>query len=360
MQKPLLSIVIVARNTAPFADAALLSARAQTLREIEIVFVDDGSIDGTRQIARSHAAQDQRLRVLAGPRKGLSAVRNASLQAARGAFAVVLDSDDMLHPRHCELLLAAQKVHGHEVCASNMIEFAVEKGGLQVTQFACGTLWDHPRDITAEEYLRRGMLDSKDVSPGYLKPLFDMAFLRRRGLAYDETLRIGEDFDLVLRALLKGARMRFLPQATYFYRRHAMSTSFRLALSDCEGLLDATRRYRVDPELRPCVEARQRNLVAAIRHQKAVSALKRGRVLHALRLIAADPTARRMTGESLTQAVMKRLGRFSPLRVGDGSLAASTRAEADRLQALIETSGVALTTSPLPSQDIEAVAVAAL
>lgn len=311
MTSPKVSILIVARNTAPYIGAALASARAQSITDLEIVVVDDGSTDGTPDIVRSHAAQDDRVRLLDGPRKGLSAVRNASFEACGGRFAAILDSDDILHPRHVEWLLAAQQAHGDEICAANMVEFQSDEKGLHAGLFAAGKAWRMPRRIGLEEYLAGGMFGSRDVSLGYLKPLFDMTFMRRHGLFYDERLRIGEDFDLVLRTMIAGGRYRYLPRPGYYYRRHAASTSYRLSRQDLESLLAALDG--VDARVaagapKHLLAARRANLAGALHHLDVIAAIKGRQWLRALRIAAGNSIARSLTVDSVREAVLKRVG----------------------------------------------------
>jgi succinoglycan biosynthesis protein ExoO len=312
----MVSILMVARDAAAFIDAAILSARDQSLSDLEIVVVDDGSRDATARIARSHADRDARVRVLEGPRRGLSAVRNASLDAARGRFAAIVDSDDLLHPRHLEGLVGGQARHGGAVCATNMLEFQGAGAAFTTRRFAQGPPWDAARRITPEEFVARGMIGGSGASLGYLKPLFDLAFLRANGLRYDERLRIGEDFDLVLRAMLAGARYVFLPQTTYYYRRHGGSTSHRLVRADLEGLLTATEAYRyaVGGAIAAQMHARRENLRGALLHLDTIAALKAGRPLQAWRSATAHREAARLTLGTLREAVAKRAGRAWPSR----------------------------------------------
>lgn len=313
MTAPMVSILMVARDAAPFIDAALLSARNQTVSAIEVVVIDDGSRDETAQLARAHAAADPRVRVLTGPQTGLSAVRNASLREARGRFVAVLDSDDILHPRHLEGLLAAHDRSGAEICATNMVEFRQTADGLRSNVFAEGPDWQSHREIEVGEFLRSGMIGGKQVSLGYLKPLFDRAFLEASGIAYDERLRIGEDFDLVLRAMLAGARYAYEPQATYYYRRHSASTSHRLAVTDLEQLLAATHCYAVLGEQCPqLLSQRLANLEGARRQVEAFAAIKSKRWLRALSLTVSHREAQRLVLAGLVEALTKRVRRVMP------------------------------------------------
>ena len=92
----LVSIVIPARNAARWIGEAIASAVAQVHRPIEIVVVDNGSIDDTRERAREAATADVPLTVIEEAVAGPSAARNAGLGAARGRFVQFLDADDAL------------------------------------------------------------------------------------------------------------------------------------------------------------------------------------------------------------------------------------------------------------------------
>jgi len=89
------SLVIATFNHARFLAAALDSAVAQTLRDVEIIVVDDGSTDDTPAVL---ARYGRRIRMIRQANRGLSAARNAGLAAAHGTYASFLDADDVLMP----------------------------------------------------------------------------------------------------------------------------------------------------------------------------------------------------------------------------------------------------------------------
>lgn len=314
MTVPLVSVLMVARNTAPFIDAAIRSVRAQTFTDIEILVVDDRSSDDTVQLAHAHARADDRVRVIPGSGEGLSAVRNVSLDAAQGRLAVIVDSDDALDLHHIEQLVEGQARDGAQICVTNMLEFEQNGNGIRAMRFAHGEAWQTARSIGPAEFARRAMIGTHEVSLGYLKPLFDLQFLRDHAIRYDERLRIGEDFDLVLRAMLAGARYHYLPQATYFYRKHSASTSYRLTSSDVSGLIEATRTYVAhDSHLADLLQARSNNLEGARRQVEALDALRSGNPFEAMRLVVPHRDARNLMLSSLRESMFKRLGTFGSL-----------------------------------------------
>jgi glycosyltransferase involved in cell wall biosynthesis len=79
----------------------------QTLRDIEILCVNDGSDDGSMKILKEYAAEDKRIRILCEPRANAGAARNLGMSEAKGEYLSFLDSDDFFeyHRNYCPILL---------------------------------------------------------------------------------------------------------------------------------------------------------------------------------------------------------------------------------------------------------------
>ncbi|MBP1744960.1 MAG: epsJ 2, partial [Firmicutes bacterium] len=80
------SVVIPVYNVEKYLDEGIESVRRQTLEDIEIILVNDGSTDGSLRICREHAAKDSRITVIDKPNGGVSTARNAGLEAASGEY----------------------------------------------------------------------------------------------------------------------------------------------------------------------------------------------------------------------------------------------------------------------------------
>lgn len=89
------SFVIPAYNAETFLAQAILSCRGQSVKDIEIIVVDDGSTDGTLELAQWHAKEDKRVIVSHQNNKGRSAARNHGNAIAKAPFIFVLDADDL-------------------------------------------------------------------------------------------------------------------------------------------------------------------------------------------------------------------------------------------------------------------------
>lgn len=108
MRRPVVSVVLPVRDARETLGECLRSLAAQTLEDHEVVAVDDGSSDGSREILEEGARADTRLRVLRTPPRGLVAALNVGLARARGGLVARMDADDVAHPDR--LLLQARRL----------------------------------------------------------------------------------------------------------------------------------------------------------------------------------------------------------------------------------------------------------
>ena len=106
-KQPLTSVVIPAYNAELFLERTLRSALRQTHSNLEIIVVNDGSTDKTREIAEAVAAKDDRVRIITVPNGGVAKARNVGIADAKGEFVAFLDADDLWHPTKIELQIAA-------------------------------------------------------------------------------------------------------------------------------------------------------------------------------------------------------------------------------------------------------------
>ena len=112
---PEVSVIIPIYNTAAYLRKALDSICGQTLKELEIILIDDGSTDGSRGIIEEYAKRDARIRWYAQPNQGLSVARNRGLLHATGKYMYFMDSDDILDTqalRRC-----------HDLCEKRELDF---------------------------------------------------------------------------------------------------------------------------------------------------------------------------------------------------------------------------------------------
>ena len=111
MPEPLISVIIPTFNRAYCVGKAIDSVQAQTHRNTEILVLDDGSTDGTRDLIEQSYAGDPRVRYFFHENRGVTATRNWGITLCRGDFVALLDSDDTWSPWKLELQLACFRHH---------------------------------------------------------------------------------------------------------------------------------------------------------------------------------------------------------------------------------------------------------
>ncbi|MEK7954055.1 glycosyltransferase family 2 protein [Luteolibacter soli] len=130
---PIVTVVIPAFNAEAWLSLTLESACSQTLREIEILVVDDDSRDGTARIALDYAARDPRVRLIQRENGGVGAARNSGIREARGKYIAPLDADDLWFPEKLEAQVACMEAGGEEMGMSYCWSEKIDSQGQRLT-----------------------------------------------------------------------------------------------------------------------------------------------------------------------------------------------------------------------------------
>jgi CDP-glycerol glycerophosphotransferase len=117
---PRVSIVVPVYNVAAYLETCLESLAQQTMRDLEVVMVDDGSTDASPEIAERFAARDPRFRLVRQANAGLGAARNTGTRHSTGEFIAFVDSDDVVPPHAYELLLGTLDKTGSDFASGNV------------------------------------------------------------------------------------------------------------------------------------------------------------------------------------------------------------------------------------------------
>jgi glycosyltransferase involved in cell wall biosynthesis len=229
---PLVSVIMPAFNAEPYLEDAARSVLGQTYSQLELIIVNDGSTDGTGAVAEHIRRRDpRRVRIIDAPHIGLPAARNAALDASRGEFLALLDSDDIWEPKFLErqmaVLIADPAV---DLVTGNGRFLGSRRHGAPVRP------WPDPRppimlaSIIADE-----------------EAVFVMTVIRRRVFetigGFDESLTTNEDFEYWLRAALAGFRFARNAEPLAWYRRRDDSLSAN-AVRMLSGVLHVCARVR--------------------------------------------------------------------------------------------------------------------
>jgi glycosyltransferase involved in cell wall biosynthesis len=208
----MVSVVIPCYNQAHFLVEAIESVRAQTVSDVEIIVVDDGSTDDTVAVARRSGVQCVTQR-----NQGQGTARNHGLSLARGEFIVFLDSDDRLRPQALETGLRLLREHPDCVLTAGRCVVFNEHGVRTDAQYR--------PVVTRDHYLH--LLHSNFIwMPA--SAMFRTEIVRRVG-GFRTDVTGAEDYDLYLR-IVREHQVWCHDEFVAEYRQHSQSTSRRAAL----------------------------------------------------------------------------------------------------------------------------------
>lgn len=305
---PDVSVIIAAFNAQDTIARAIDSALHQEGVTVEVVVIDDCSTDGTLEVARSFASAPVRV-VALEENRGPGGARNAGLEAARGRWVAVLDADDMIHSGRLACMIGRAEEGSAQIAVDN-IGVVQEEGRECTPMFPRGLLEGMP-ELTLAGFIASNLMFEDSFSFGYMKPIFQRAFIERHGLRYDTGLRIGEDYIFLASALAEGGRCVVEPQALYAYHVRAGSISRVLELHHVEAMLEADaafmQRYRLEGAALAAQARRTRSLEQAASFLALVSHLKDRAALKALGTAWRDPAALR----HLRMPIAARLSRLA-------------------------------------------------
>ncbi|WP_165217351.1 glycosyltransferase family 2 protein [Affinirhizobium pseudoryzae] len=246
-KSPEVCVVIAAKDAADTIGRAIQSA----LREpevAEVVVVDDGSSDTTSDVAKALDDGSGRLIVVRFEQnQGPSAARNRAMAVSRAPLIAVLDADDFFFPRRFAAMI---RETGWDMIADNIGFIHHDPTeAIKPDRFHARTRSLSIHDFVDGNISRRGRQRGEI---GFLKPVMRRTFLEAHALRYDEALRLGEDYDLYLRALVCGARYKVIDHCGYAAVVRSNSLSGRHRTEDLRRLFEAERQIRLsNPELSP-------------------------------------------------------------------------------------------------------------
>jgi succinoglycan biosynthesis protein ExoO len=237
---------MAAFNAKQFIERAMDSALTQVGVDLEVIVVDDASTDDTISVVSSFAERDDRVRLIrleknAGP----SAARNAGLSAATGSWVAVLDCDDKFRDGRLQALVSLGEQHGADIVADNFVYFDPHAGTESKPALRVKPPIEH---LSFSRYVAGARPYAGDADFGLLKPIFRTDFLRQHKIFYPQTIRHGEDFELIVQALEAGARY-FLSRAHAFYVYTGRSSGWSRTTIDYRGQIDRARDMAGRPDI---------------------------------------------------------------------------------------------------------------
>ena len=251
--EPRVGVVVPIYNVEPYLEECLVSIARQSIGELDVVLVDDGSTDAGGRIAEEFAAADPRFRVVSQPNGGLGRARNVGAALVRGRFLAFVDSDDVLPEHALELLVGTLERTGSDIASGNVL-LLTEEGLVQSPM--------HRRPMGATR-LRTHVTRDRLLMYDRLVPnkVFRRRFWDEHGFRFPEGV-LYEDIPVTLPAHFLASAVDVVAEPVYYWRQRSggsLSITQRRteigAVTDRFAAVESVSRFlgsRPEPGVRAC------------------------------------------------------------------------------------------------------------
>lgn len=213
---PSVSVVIPFYNIEQHLRQCLDSVGGQTLRDIEIICVDDGSTDGSHAILEEYAAKDSRFRVLTQQNSGPGVARNTGMAQARGEYLVFLDSDDWFEANFLEKMVCHAEETKADITICRAVEFDTDTGLELPSEWMLKT-----------EYLQSNVFSPREIAEHIFQftygmpwdKLYRRSYLHKIGINFPD-LKNSEDLAFVFPTLVSAERIAVTEEIFIHHRVH--------------------------------------------------------------------------------------------------------------------------------------------
>ena len=211
---PTLSVIVPVYNQERYLAECLDSLLGQTLGDIEVICVDDGSSDASPRMLDEAAARDARVRVVHQANAGVAAARNHGIELARGTYVLFVDSDDFVRTDTCALL--------RDVAEREQADIVVFGGKtFPVSNWADDCFAKRSQVYTGQS--AQALFWEAGSNPLMCNKLYRRSLLVDNALRFNTELRLGEDNAFQFAAFPCAHTIAFTPEILYFYRSHGTS-----------------------------------------------------------------------------------------------------------------------------------------
>ena len=213
-------------NAAPYLHPALDTVLDQTLREIEIICIDDGSTDKSLEIVKEYQKKDSRIRIVTENNAGPAAARNKGIVRARGRYIAFLDADDFYESTLLEELYNLAEEHSLDIAVADYDIFNSKKA-----------MFTPAVDSDYDAIFSTNPITSKNEYPDYIlqsttgyvwNKLFKREFLSEKGIAFLPELYVFEDVHFVAISLSMAEKIGKVPKVLAHHRVYSSQSRARV------------------------------------------------------------------------------------------------------------------------------------
>ncbi|OKZ09784.1 glycosyltransferase [Bacteroides stercorirosoris] len=220
MEKISVSIIVPVYQAESYLQKSVETITQQTLQNIEILLVNDGSTDNSPALCDELSRRDKRIRVIHQKNSGQSSARNTGIEAAQGEYIGFMDNDDFLYPKMCETLYKNAKNNDADISACSYI--TKDESGKTSHDKHNGKIYKYDNRQGVKELLTREILDIYVWTKIYRKE-----FLNKENIRFEEG-RSEEDwlFNRLAYFAAKKSVMEDTPVYLYIERQNSTCRTF--------------------------------------------------------------------------------------------------------------------------------------
>ena len=210
-KKSLVSVIVPVYNGSKYIAGCITQVLRQTYKNIELIIINDGSVDNTMEIVNNFASNENRLIILSQENKGVSSARNTGLKRAKGDFITFVDVDDLIETNFIERLYFSFFDDIDIVVSKFTFEDEERRPIIRDTTFLDATFYIDVNYDFKEPFQQLSVAGV----------MFRSSILQ--GVLFDTELSIGEDALFFNEILLKTNKLRFISDKIYIYVIHRES-----------------------------------------------------------------------------------------------------------------------------------------
>ena len=243
---PYISIIIPVYNVEDYLDECLNSLIGQTLKNIEIICVNDGSTDNSLPILRKYEKKDKRIRVFNQKNQGQGVARNKALDIAKGEYVMFIDSDDWLDIRACQILYDKVKEYDLDMLMFLIKNYSEERQYYEDDYYNISCLSDEYQGKIFNYRDLGKLIFQISISP--CQKIYKRSLLEN--IRFSERIFF-EDNPFYWECMLSANKISLLKKHLYLRRRHSSSTTalFKQNYYDVIKInaivLDIFRKYKI-------------------------------------------------------------------------------------------------------------------
>lgn len=213
------SVIVPIYNARDFLRPALDSVISQTLKEIEIICVDDGSTDSSLEILKEYQEKDDRIRIVTETNAGPALARNNGMRRSRGEYIAFLDADDFYDPEFLESLYTVAKRDDLDIAISQYDIYNTRKSRFESSGGADHSDIFTPDKVTSKSEYPDIILASTTGSAW--NKLFRRSFIEGNGISFLQEVRMYEDVYFVVIAMAFAERVGKVHRVLMHHRIHS-------------------------------------------------------------------------------------------------------------------------------------------